>query len=558
MLPSRDVNAAKLLLHASLAGAYGSLYLAFFLRSANRASEASGVAALLPIVIVYAVVAGVFWSVLYGMVRFFARHRLRLEWFSLRYVLSFHAVNSALIIAACWSTVSRYRRVFEPEIAARLELACGLATVAWLIAALVSTVPVLRRSPWARVGAATVALIALFLPLRAGAPAPGKAYAPGDRRQLSGPADTTLIVLNFDGADLEDVLTLISQGKLPALSRMHEEGAHGRLRSYEPCLAAVTRTAMMSGKFPYQNGVRGGFERLFFGGGPPIVVVPPRIGFDLLIGPFEEKRSLSIDDRTSLVLWEMVRLLGGTSVSSGWERDLDDPGLTQKGRARDELSPLRVQELLGLPSALSGSGIEESFLDQLSESLQADESVAAMLPNDETGALPELVALSFPGLDRMAHTYLRYARPREFGNVKREEIERYAPLFEAYYRYVDSIIGRAMQISGNRATIFVTSSHGMSPVALHDRLLASLGEGGSQSGSHDKAPGGFLFARGPDIRAGLAFGRGSIGDIVPTALYALGRPVARDLDGRIRTGLFTAEYTRRHAVTVIDSYEALR
>ncbi|HET6278847.1 MAG TPA: alkaline phosphatase family protein [Candidatus Polarisedimenticolia bacterium] len=552
------MNAAKLLLHASLAGVYGSLYLAFFLRAANRGAEAPGVAALLPVVVVYALLAGIVWSLLYGLLRFFARHRLRLVWFSLRYVLPFHAVNSAVIIAACWSTVSRYRRVFEPETAGRLELACGGAALAWLISAAVSVVPVLRRSSWAPTGAAGLALIALFLPLGVGAPEPGRAYAPGDRRPLSAPPRHTLIFLNFDGADLEDVLTLVSQGKLPALSRMHEEGAHGRLQSEEPCVAAVTRTTLVSGKLPYRHGVRGGFERRLLGAEPPIAVVPPRIGFDSLLGPFQQSRRLSLVDRSTLALWEMLELLGGSSVSGGWELDFEGDAATSGDAESGTLSQARVMELLGLPPAAPAGSVVGDRFDDLREALQADERVAALLQAGGDGDRPELIALSFPGLDRVAHAFLRYARPREFGNVTREEIERNGPVFEGYYRYVDSIVGRVLETWGDQATLFVTSSHGMAPIAVHDRLLASVSGGGSLTGSHEDAPGGLLFARGPDILAGHAFGRGSIGDVVPTALYALGRPVARDLDGRIRTGIFSNRHTERHAVTVIDSYEALR
>jgi hypothetical protein len=558
VLPSRDVNAAKLLLHASLAGTYGSLYLAFFLRAANRGAEAPGFVALLPVVIVYALVAGIVWSLLYGLLRFFARHRLRLVWFSLRYVLPFHAVNSAVIIGACWSTVSRYRRVFEPDTAARLELACGGAALAWLIAAVVSIVPALRRSSWSPMSAAGLALIALFLPLDVGAPEPGRAYAPGDRRPLSAPPRHTLIVLNFDGADLEDVLTLVSQGKLPALSRMREEGAHGRLQSQEPCVAAVARTTLVSGKLPYRHGVRGSFERRLLGAEPPISVVPPGIGFDSLLGPLQQRHRLSLVDRSSLALWEMLELLGGSSVAAGWEIDFDGDDATAGDTESGTMSQARVRELLGLPLAGPTGRVVGDRIDDLKNALQADERVAARLQAVGDGDHPELIALSFPGLDQIAHAYLRYARPGEFGNVTREEIERYGPVLEGYYRYVDSIIGRVLDTWGDQATLFVTSSHGMAPIAVLDRLLASVSGGGSLTGSHEEAPGGLLFARGPDILAGHAFGRGSIGDVVPTALYALGRPVARDLDGRIRTRIFSSRHTERYAVTVIDSYEALR
>lgn len=106
--------------------------------------------------------------------------------------------------------------------------------------------------------------------------------------------------------------------------------------------------------------------------------------------------------------------------------------------------------------------------------------------------------------------------------------------------------------------LFVTSTHGMAPVPLGERLRPRSGGGAPRSGTHEEGPDGFLFARGPDTRHGHRLGKGSIADVVPTALYALGLPLARDLDGSILTGAFEDTYTFDHPVTVIGSYEAGR
>jgi hypothetical protein len=49
--------------------------------------------------------------------------------------------------------------------------------------------------------------------------------------------------------------------------------------------------------------------------------------------------------------------------------------------------------------------------------------------------------------------------------------------------------------------------------------------------------------------------RGSVVDIVPTMLYFLGLPVARDLDGSVRTDIFARAFTDAHRITSIRSYE---
>ncbi len=168
------------------------------------------------------------------------------------------------------------------------------------------------------------------------------------------------------------------------------------------------------------------------------------------------------------------------------------------------------------------------------------------------------MAISFPGLDRVAHTFLRYARPADFGNVSDSEIDRYGQVMEGYYRRIDTIVERVLAGMDENATLFVTSSHGIEPQSLRHRVLEEVWGGERLSGTHVGAPGGFMFARGPQIRRGHSFGGGSIADVVPTALYALGMPVARDLDGKIWTGIFTPQHTGLHAVPIIDSYESGR
>ena len=60
---------------------------------------------------------------------------------------------------------------------------------------------------------------------------------------------------------------------------------------------------------------------------------------------------------------------------------------------------------------------------------------------------------------------------------------------------------------------------------------------------------------GPDALRAQVFGKGSIADVTPTALYALGLPVARDAHGSILAGVFSEAFTLSHPVTVIGSYD---
>ncbi len=127
-------------------------------------------------------------------------------------------------------------------------------------------------------------------------------------------------------------------------------------------------------------------------------------------------------------------------------------------------------------------------------------------------------------------------------------------MLDRYYAYVDAEIGSQMQTLTAGDLLLVVSGFGMEPMTLAKRALARvLGEPGL-SGTHERAPDGFLLAYGSTVAPG-SLPRGSIVDLAPTALYYLGLPIGRDMDGYARTDLFTKEFTSARPVTYIRTYE---
>ena len=553
------MTAAKLFVHAALSGVYGGLLVALTLWIANPdvATGVAGAGTLALVILLYGVAAGLFWPALYGLLRFFASRPLRLSWLSLHHVMAFHVVNTALILAACWTTLRRVRRVIEPETAEHLSMVGTLVALPWLYAVVISLIPPLRRTAWLQASAAGLALAALLAPVL-GWPAPETPVTRSERTlHRPQPLERRLVLLNFDGADLEDILTFQSQGKLPALTRLRDEGAYGRLRSISPCEAPVTRTTLVTGKFPYRHGVRAAVARRAFGVGPEVMVVPRGIGFDVVTWPFLSRRFLSMGDRTGLTLWEIAARLGAGAAAAGWDVDLDRSGASKAGTVSDEADRILAAEFMEARAARAGDPVGDRLVRLLARSVRADQRVLEHFERFVEDCRPGVVAVSFPALDSVAHGFLRYARPDAFGDVSESEIERYGRVLENYYLKVDAIVERAMGSCDGEGILFVTSSHGIDEVPLRRRLLSLTFGRESNSGIHDRAPTGFLFARGPDVRAGQMFGRGSIADVVPTALYALGLPIARDMDGTIRAAMFTAWYTSHHPAPVIGSYETL-
>ncbi len=549
-------QAPRLILHAGLAGLYGGVAVALLVVLMNPAPAGTPwVPVATAVAVLYALAAGVIWPLVYGAIRFFASHTLRVPRLSMRYLMAFQAVNMAVVLASGWVATSRYRRVLAPGEAERLDWFCLALSVAWLIGAVVSLAPALRRIRAAQIAAAALAVLVLaieILPPResAGVPEP---MARSARPKFPIPS-RRLLLLNIDGADLDLILTLQAQGKLPAFRRLKDEGAYGRLRSLTPCEASVTRTTLATGRSPFHHGVRSGTVRAAGARGPRIQLVPPGLGFDALLKPILTAQATSISDRGGPALWEIAAKGGGAGGEAGFEIDLDqggevDPALTE-GRRRGLVAEFLNPE--AWRRAKGGTGLPLTILAQASA---ADDEVSVSFARLAADPRPGITAVSFPGLDLVAHTFLRFARPEEFGNVTGGEVDLYGEVLERYYRRIDGLVSRAMDAAGDSGWVVVTSSHGMSPVPLRQRLLAFGTGDDRRSGTHEGGPDGFLFARGPGVRPGPLPVKGTIVDVVPTVLYALRFPVARDLDGAILTGLFAPGYTLAHPVVVIGSYD---
>lgn len=539
---------ARLVLQAAIAGLYAALALIVFLRLLHpEPPRLRFVVAMLPVAAAYTLVAALLLPLLYGLMRFFASHRLQVPRFSPRYVMTFLVAALTPVLASIGVTLSQARRAIDEAAAGQVKLLLVAVGGAWIYAGVVCLVPRLKRSLALQASAAGVALAALLAPglLPGGEAAEDGSPPPGGLP----PVARRVVLIEIDGADLEDLLGLQMRGVLPALSRLRRDGAYGRLETILPCDAAVVRTTLVTGQLPWRSGVRGPFERRLLGQPVGLSIVPAGLGFDRLLSPAMTRRRLTVEDRESPALWDMVRAAGGDARIAGWEVDLDHPGGPK---------PSTMTEVRALTAEFSEG--ETSFFDlpmgasvDLGRALAADQVAAAALdpPFEGNG----LVAVSLPGLDRVAHRFLRFARPAAFGNVRPAEVDEYGRVLERYYARLDGLVARAQTLAGPDGWLFVTSAHGIEPAPLRRRLLPSrAGTRDALSGSHEEGPSGFLFALGPGVRAGQRFGRAALADVAPTVLYLLGLPIASNLDGRIIDALLDPEEIRARPVLIIDSY----
>jgi predicted AlkP superfamily phosphohydrolase/phosphomutase len=165
---------------------------------------------------------------------------------------------------------------------------------------------------------------------------------------------------------------------------------------------------------------------------------------------------------------------------------------------------------------------------------------------------PQFVALRYQGLDTFGHLYLRYTQAGA-DEMTESERRRNAEVIDRYYSYIDAEIGDAMERTRPGELLMVVSGFGMQRLNSIKQLVARVMAGDDVSGSHERAPDGFLLAYGTDVDPGR-HQRGSIVDVAPTVLYFLGFPVGRDMDGFARTDLFTRTFTAERPIAFIPSY----
>ena len=108
---------------------------------------------------------------------------------------------------------------------------------------------------------------------------------------------------------------------------------------------------------------------------------------------------------------------------------------------------------------------------------------------------------------------------------------RHGRVLEQYYTYLDAIVGRAMAAIGPDDLLLVVSGFGMEPLSLGKRVLERIAGDRELSGSHERAPDGFMHRLRPARREGqlparVGRRRGADGAVFP-------RPADRARSGRL-------------------------
>lgn len=508
-------------------------------------------------------------------------------WISVDVLAALGALAATGGAALTWANLRSFSLVLRPETIRAMTASAttlGLCAVAFVLVTGWHR-RAGRRGRWARgvaVGAiATASLVAPMAVRGEGRQiaAAGPMSPPGGAGSAPRAGRASRVaVLALDAGSLEIVTSAAAQGRLPNFGRLLDAGAVMDLATLRPTSAEGVWTAVATGTLPQKNGIRSPALYRLRPGSLAVSLLPDftfasgLVRFGFLAE--EPHASTSIVTRT---LWNILSAQGvsvgvvnwpltypappvrGFLVSDQHVRraftplGLDDPSLVHPPALHDRTLSV-IEEMRNLPDVMPpvlGAVFSErhrtpSRIDRIHGLLA--ETVGGDPP-------PQVTVVRYESLDPIGHDFLRYARPSRFGNVTEEDRRRYGAVLESHYGIIDEAIGRAMNRLGPDDLLLVVSGYGMEPLGPGKRLVEQLIGDPDVSGTHENAPDGFLMAYGTMIAPNRHLTRASLVDVVPTVLYFLGLPVARDMDGFARTALFRPTFTDARPITYIPSYE---
>ncbi len=581
----------RMLSNAVIAGALASTYLAILVLHLNPTFPL-GPGAVLPLIVslglAYGTTATMLGYAILVLRQLFAAHGLSPGWVSVRLLSWLGTFVAGSVATIMWLNLRGFGSVLDVETARRTAAAALVMTAAAALYLVLAVAHIGRRG-----GGVSATLLSLTIAGSIGLPL----LARGVARQAATPTaianrdavepgnvDARIVLLMLDGASLDIIQPAVAAGRLPGFGRILDRGAVVHLATLRPTQAEPVWSAVATGRRPMANGVRSAMRYRVRPGGPAIDLLPDYCYAQVLpsLGAIDEAAHTSAslaarpiwsivgDDygvSVGIIGWPLthpVTPVSGVLVSDVFHRltaaEMEREGAAEVappsllGPARAALAEVVTPDPVSLVTFPSTMPTDDREALREPEPLLADRIHLQLYRALASQSDTRFTAVRFPGVDAVGHYYLRYANPAPFGDVTEEERQRYGRVLEEYYVFLDGIVGEALGSMGPSDLLLVVSPYGMEPLSPGKRLLEQIVGNAQISGTHERAPDGFLLAFGRAVAAGRP-ARATVLDIAPTILYFLGLPVGRDMDGVARADLFDPAFTAERPITYIPTHE---
>jgi len=499
-------------------------------------------------------------------------------WVSVRVLAWLAAASAAAASLLMWFNVDGFAAALDETAVRRMTAGAAAtgATALVLLGLAAAHFSFGRRG--SRVGAALLT-IAVFgsLALPVAARGPGVAELPASihatPQHFEASAGPRIVMIMLDGAALEYVWPRAAAGRLPNFARLLEQGAAMDLATVRPTAPEPVWTTVATGMYPAKTGVRSSARYYVRGDDRGLVLLPDHCFSHALVHLGLIRRELNSSETVrSRALWSVLDAAGVSVGLVRWPLTYPAPpldGFVLTDRFHDLLGSLLEldgraafpAEALPIARAAFVDPPEASALLPIADrTVQSPEGSAGLrdyfyaraMRNLQARWPVQVTALRYQGLDIAGHYNMRYTQPRDFDSASEDERRRGLQVIDKYYAYIDDEIGRALASLVPGDLLLVVSGFGMQSPNRVKQLFARL-IGDPMSGTHERAPDGFLLAFGSHVQPGRR-PRGSIVDVAPTVLYYLGLPVGRDMDGYARADLFRAAFTAGRPVAFVPSH----
>lgn len=389
-----------------------------------------------------------------------------------------------------------------------------------------------------------------------------------------------LLVVGIDTATLDALLPMAEEGRVPFLAALLQQGAYGRLESFEPYRPDALWTTLATGTYPFEHGVLGRPVHAagFLAPGAELRLLPAGLGFARW-GTFGLPRRPedAAAARRVRALWEVLPRLGVASGVVGWPAaslaagpdapeaefvfpeaffapSFDPAGARPPALAerawifRVRLEDLDPRHLARFEPEAPAPVLEAFTLDLWRQSL-----TRFLVEQGEA----RVAFLRLPGLTEASVRAFGGYAARRFEGRQGPELDRAAALLGTYYSQLDALLAELWdELPGPRLLAVVSPSGVEEPAGLAGAWLEARSDEPVR-GELGNAPDGVLLLLGEGVRPGTLITGARLVDVAPTLMYSLGLPVARDLDGRILTEAFAPEFLAAHPLTFVPSYETL-
>jgi predicted AlkP superfamily phosphohydrolase/phosphomutase len=353
-----------------------------------------------------------------------------------------------------------------------------------------------------------------------------------------------LLLIGWDSADWDIIWPLITQGKMPALKKLIQNGVYGNMSTLNPPYSPMLWTSVVTGKTPDKHGV---------------------LGFIEVTEDASTVRPVTTISRKTRTLWNIfhnqglrsnvvgwwpsfpVEPINGVIVSDRFSKTHSDP---KKQTPMSEFSihpwnrkddfknlrmfPFEITQAHLYPFVPRAHEVDQekhkglaSIAKIVSENTSIHNAATRLLRTSEW----DFMAVYYDLIDHFCHTFMKY-HPPKLAAVDQHNYDIFKDAVTGAYIFQDMMLERKMKLIDKDTTVIVMSDHGFE--SGNNRIINMPKVQAAPSLEHRQF--GMFVASGPNIKKNQkVFGMGLI-DVAPTILHHYGLSIGKDMDGKVILG----------------------